>query len=46
MVLPLGPREDQRITLITRSNGHEEFQTLLPVRFVPLLSRMVDRASS
>jgi protein-L-isoaspartate(D-aspartate) O-methyltransferase len=37
MVIPLGPRDHQRITLITRRNGRIEPQTLLPVRFVPLL---------
>ncbi len=37
MVIPLGSRYDQRITLITRSPGNLEYQTLLPVRFVPLV---------
>ncbi len=37
LVMPLGPRDGQRITLITRSNGKIIYQTLLPVRFVPLL---------
>jgi protein-L-isoaspartate(D-aspartate) O-methyltransferase len=37
MVIPLGPRDHQRITLITRRDGRIEPQTLLPVRFVPLL---------
>ena len=37
MVIPLGPRYDQRITLVTRSNGHLEYQTLIPVQFVPLV---------
>jgi protein-L-isoaspartate(D-aspartate) O-methyltransferase len=38
MAIPLGSRDNQRITLITRRNGRIEPQTLLPVRFVPLLS--------
>ncbi len=38
MVIPLGPRHDQRITLVTRTNGHLERQTLIPVQFVPLIS--------
>ncbi len=37
MVIPLGPRFDQRITLVTRTNGNLEYQTLIPVQFVPLL---------
>ena len=37
MVIPLGPRYDQRITLVTRTNGHMEYQTLIPVQFVPLV---------
>ena len=37
MVIPLGPRYDQRITLVTRTNGHLEYQTLIPVQFVPLV---------
>ncbi len=37
MVIPLGSRYDQRITLITRDGGNLEYQTLLPVRFVPLV---------
>ena len=39
MVIPLGPREDQRITLVTRTNGHLDYQTLIPVHFVPLVPR-------
>jgi protein-L-isoaspartate(D-aspartate) O-methyltransferase len=39
MLLPLGPRYDQRITLITRMNEHLEYQTLIPVQFVPLVPR-------
>ena len=39
MVIPLGPRYDQRITLVTRTNGHVEYQTLIPVQFVPLVPR-------
>ncbi len=39
MVIPLGPRHDQRITLVTRTNGHLEYQTLIPVQFVPLVPR-------
>jgi protein-L-isoaspartate O-methyltransferase len=46
MVIPLGPRDDQRINFITRAYGSEEYQQLLPVRFVPLVPRMVERASS
>ncbi len=37
MVIPLGLRDDQRVTLVTRSNGRIESQPLLPVRFVPLV---------
>ncbi len=37
MVIPLGSRGHQRITLITRCDDEEEYQRLLPVRFVPLL---------
>jgi protein-L-isoaspartate(D-aspartate) O-methyltransferase len=37
MLIPLGSRDNQRITLITRSNGRIEPQALLPVRFVPLV---------
>jgi len=39
MLLPLGPRYDQRITLVTRMDGHIEYQTLIPVQFVPLVPR-------
>jgi protein-L-isoaspartate(D-aspartate) O-methyltransferase len=39
MVIPLGPRYDQRITLVTRMNDHLEYQTLIPVQFVPLVPR-------
>ena len=39
MLLPLGPRYDQRITLVTRMNEHLEYQTLIPVQFVPLVPR-------
>jgi protein-L-isoaspartate(D-aspartate) O-methyltransferase len=38
MVIPLGPSEGQRITLITRIDGRIEPQSLLPVRFVPLMA--------
>jgi protein-L-isoaspartate(D-aspartate) O-methyltransferase len=37
MVIPLGARYDQRITLITRDKDNLRYQTLLPVRFVPLV---------
>ncbi len=37
MVIPLGPRHDQRITLVTRMNRHLAYQTLISVQFVPLL---------
>jgi protein-L-isoaspartate(D-aspartate) O-methyltransferase len=37
MVVPLGPRDNQRVTLITRSNRGLQYQSLLPVRFVPLV---------
>jgi protein-L-isoaspartate(D-aspartate) O-methyltransferase len=37
MLIPLGSPGCQRITLITRTDGRIERQTLLPVRFVPLL---------
>ena len=40
MVIPLGTRDDQRITLITRNDGRIEYQTLLPVRFVPLVREL------
>ncbi len=40
MVIPLGPRYDQRITLVTRTNGHVEYQSLIPVQFVPLVERI------
>ncbi len=39
MVIPLGPRDDQRITLITGTDERHEYQTLMPVRFVPLIPR-------
>ncbi len=37
LVIPVGPSYDQRITLITRADGREQYQTLIPVRFVPLV---------
>jgi protein-L-isoaspartate(D-aspartate) O-methyltransferase len=45
MLIPLGSSGCQRITLITRHNSGIERQTLLPVRFVPLLAGVVDGAS-
>jgi protein-L-isoaspartate(D-aspartate) O-methyltransferase len=42
MLIPLGSSTCQRITLITRTNGRVERQTLLPVRFVPLLPDRAD----
>jgi protein-L-isoaspartate(D-aspartate) O-methyltransferase len=39
MIIPLGGSKRQRLTLITRNNGHVESQPLLPVRFVPLVPR-------
>jgi protein-L-isoaspartate(D-aspartate) O-methyltransferase len=45
MVIPLGPPGGQRITLITRGDGRLEYQTLLPVRFVPLLPATPDGQS-
>ncbi len=42
MVIPVGDPGDQRITLITRGCTKLEFQTLLPVRFVPLLRGRVE----
>jgi protein-L-isoaspartate(D-aspartate) O-methyltransferase len=39
MVIPLGPRYDQRITLVTRTDGREDYQSLIAVRFVPLVPR-------
>jgi protein-L-isoaspartate(D-aspartate) O-methyltransferase len=45
MLIPLGSSGCQRITLITRTNGGIERQTLLPVRFVPLLADSVDGSS-
>jgi protein-L-isoaspartate(D-aspartate) O-methyltransferase len=44
MLIPLGSSGCQRITLLTRTNGRIERQSLLPVRFVPLLPDSVDRA--
>jgi protein-L-isoaspartate(D-aspartate) O-methyltransferase len=44
MLIPLGSSGCQRITLITKANGRIERQTLLPVRFVPLLADSVDGA--
>src|SRR5258706_9322300 len=44
LIIPLGPRCDQRITLITRNDGREDYQSLLFVGFVPLLQDMVDSA--
>jgi protein-L-isoaspartate(D-aspartate) O-methyltransferase len=41
MVIPLGLQRRQNITLVTRDEGGEHFQRLLPVRFVPLLPREV-----
>ncbi len=46
MVIPVGSRYDQRITLITRCDGHTEFQALLPVRFVPLVPDVCDSVPS
>jgi protein-L-isoaspartate(D-aspartate) O-methyltransferase len=37
MIVPLGLPDKQELVLITRVDGHEERQHLLPVRFVPLL---------
>ena len=37
MVIPLGPRHDQRITLVTRTRTGVHTQTLIPVQFVPLV---------
>ncbi len=37
MIAPLGPWPDQRLTLITKSRGRADYQSLLPVRFVPLV---------
>ncbi len=37
MIIPLGLRDDQRVTLITRTGGRFDYQALLPVRFVPLV---------
>jgi protein-L-isoaspartate(D-aspartate) O-methyltransferase len=37
MLIPLGARRIQRLTLITCRDGRVEAQKLLPVRFVPLL---------
>jgi protein-L-isoaspartate(D-aspartate) O-methyltransferase len=39
MVIPLGPHADQRITLVTRTNGRVDYQTLISVQFVPLVPR-------
>jgi protein-L-isoaspartate(D-aspartate) O-methyltransferase len=40
MVIPLGSRDDQSITLITGNGGRMDYQTLLPVRFVPLVPEL------
>lgn len=37
MIVPVGVRWDQRLTLVARCGRREEVQRLLPVRFVPLL---------
>ena len=37
MVIPLGPRHNQRITLVTRNRTGLHTQTLIPVQFVPLV---------
>jgi protein-L-isoaspartate(D-aspartate) O-methyltransferase len=44
MLTPLGSSGCQRITLITKTRDRLERQTLLPVRFVPLLAHNVDGA--
>jgi protein-L-isoaspartate(D-aspartate) O-methyltransferase len=44
MLIPLGRAGYQRLTLITRTNGRIARQTLLPVRFVPLLPESADGA--
>jgi protein-L-isoaspartate(D-aspartate) O-methyltransferase len=44
MIIPLGSPRGQRITLITRTDGRVEHQTLLPVRFVPLLPESINGA--
>lgn len=36
MMIPLGPRRVQHLTLVIRMGKHTETQKLLPVRFVPL----------
>jgi protein-L-isoaspartate(D-aspartate) O-methyltransferase len=38
MLIPLGPHGGQRITLIAKADGRMDYQSLLAVRFVPLLS--------
>ncbi|ADP69610.1 protein-L-isoaspartate O-methyltransferase [Rhodomicrobium vannielii ATCC 17100] len=37
MVIPLGRTSSQRIMLVVRNGNGVEFQSLIPVRFVPLL---------
>jgi protein-L-isoaspartate(D-aspartate) O-methyltransferase len=37
LIIPLGGREDQMLTLITKSAGQVDRRDILPVRFVPLL---------
>jgi len=37
MVIPLGRRSSQRVMLVTRNANGAEFQSLIQVRFVPLL---------
>jgi len=37
LIAPLGPYDEQRITLLTRENGRDAYQSLIFVRFVPLV---------
>jgi protein-L-isoaspartate(D-aspartate) O-methyltransferase len=37
LLIPLGPKEEQVLTLLTRRNGQIDRRDIAPVRFVPLL---------
>jgi protein-L-isoaspartate(D-aspartate) O-methyltransferase len=40
LIAPIGPYDEQRITLVTRENGRDAYQSLISVRFVPLVERI------
>lgn len=46
LIAPLGPRHAQRITLVTRENGRDSYQSLIFVRFVPLVCQPSLRKAS